>query len=271
MPRALMIGLATALLSCSITADSAQAVRVIGSTTFLGFVRQVGEDYMAKHPGSAIVISGGGSARGYKALLDGTADVAMASGPMPDDLQREFERRGVRIQMTTIGYKPLVAAVHPKNPIDDVSLAELGALFSGRISNWNLLGGKISRPVQVLVGPPHGGLTELWKDHVLAEGETFAAHAEVMSARQRSAEISRTPGAITYLAKNEMREELKYLSINGIPATPANVISGAYALVSPFMLITKASPSVAAQTFIKHFFNPSSAWDLDGLTIAYPP
>lgn len=268
--RALILSLAAALLLSATHADSGETVRVNGSTTFLPFVRQVGEHYMATHPGSAIVISGGGSARGYKALLDGTADVAMASGPMPDELEREFARRNIRLVTKTIGYRPLVAAVHPDNPISDVTRAELGALFSGRLSNWSMLGGKASVPVRVIVGPPHGGLTELWKDQVLAEGETFATHAEVMTARQRTAEIARSPGAITYLAKDEIRGRLKYLSIGGVAATPANVISGAYPLTSPFMLITKEAPLAAARIFIDHFFIPDSAWDLNGLIIASP-
>jgi phosphate transport system substrate-binding protein len=247
--------------------QAADAVRVRGSTTFLPFVRSVGEDYMVRNPTAAIVVSGGGSARGYKALLDDTADVAMVSGPLPDALRREFERRQLRLAITTVGYKPLVAVVHPSNPLNDISLRELGAMFSGRIASWPQ-GNMRGAAIRVLVGPPQGGLTEIWKSVVLGDEETFTAKAPVLAAAERSQAVASTPAALTYLALNESRSGIKYLSIDGVPPTAPHVIKGDYPLRTPLLLVTREHPNAATQAFIRHFAVRDRAWRTDGLIFA---
>lgn len=57
-----------------------RTVHIRGSVTFGHIVQSLAEQYMRKNPSSAVVVSGGGTSRGYLTLLDGTTDLAMVSG-----------------------------------------------------------------------------------------------------------------------------------------------------------------------------------------------
>lgn len=261
--------LLTPLLAC-VDAQAAGAIRVVGSTTFLSFVQHVAEDYMAQTPDATVVVNAGGSTRGYKAVLDGTADVAIVSGKLPDELQREFARRGIVLSQKIVGYRALVAAVHPSNPIRNLSHAELSAVFSGQIGSWKTLGVPQGKPIQLLIGPPGGGLTEIWKTEALIDGATFSAKALVRSASQRAAMVAKTPEAITYLAMNDDTPGLTYLAINGVPPTARQVADGAYPLRSQLTLVSREGSGKHVDAFLRYFEKPQPYWVLDGLMFANP-
>lgn len=267
--RLLFALLLTPWLACA-DVRAAGAVRVVGSTTFLSFVQHVAEDYMAQHPKATVVVNAGGSSRGYKAVLDGTADVAVVSGRLPEELQREFSRRKIVLNQKTVGYRALVAAVHPSNPVRNLSHAELSAVFSGQISSWKTLGVPQGKPIQLLIGPPGGGLTDIWKSEALIDGATFSAKAQVRSAAQRAAMVAKNPDAITYLAMNDDTPGLAYLSINGVPPTARQVADGAYLLRSQLTLISRGGSGHDVEDFLRHFEEPQPYWVLDGLMFAKP-
>ena len=261
--------LLTPWLACS-NAQAAGAIRVVGSTTFQSFVQYVAEDYMAQTPDATVVVNGGGSSRGYKAVLDGTADVAIVSGKLPDELQREFARRGIVLNQKIVGYRALVAAVHPSNPIRNLSHAELSAVFSGQISSWKALGVPQGKPIQLLIGPPGGGLTDIWKSEALLDGATFSAKARVRSAARRAAVVAQTPEAITFLAMDDDTPGLAYLAINGVPPTPRQVADGAYPLRSQLTLVSRGGSGKHVEAFLRYFEKPQPYWALDGLMFANP-
>src|SRR4051812_46859496 len=88
---ALVLGLS---LMCSLSVNAKTAttsVHIRGSTTLTPLTQQIAEAYMDEHANARIVISSGGTERGYKAVVDGTADIAMASGEIPDSIASECD------------------------------------------------------------------------------------------------------------------------------------------------------------------------------------
>ena len=57
----------------------AGSITIKGSTTVLPIAQKVAEAYMKEYPNVRISISGGGSGNGFKALIDGTTDIADSS------------------------------------------------------------------------------------------------------------------------------------------------------------------------------------------------
>lgn len=244
--------------------DTSVAVQIRGSTTLLPIVQRVGEVYMSERPEVRIVISGGGTARGYKAILDGTADIAMASGVVPDDIANENERKGIKLHSTTVSYDTIVAVVHPSNAINNLSLKQLKNIFTGRIDNWKDVGGK-NAAIEVFVGPPSGGITDTWKRLILGEDDTYTPSGIVMSNAQRSEQVAAHPRAITFLTVATLSHpNLKILKVNGIAADADTVRDGRYPLRAPLMLVTTDKPSEAAKDFIKYFSAPQKAALSDG-------
>ena len=78
-------------------------VHLRGSQNLVPMVQEVAERYMSKHTNARIVVSGGGTYRGYKSLLDGTADIAMASSPPSEEALNLRTQDSPKFVITTIG------------------------------------------------------------------------------------------------------------------------------------------------------------------------
>jgi phosphate transport system substrate-binding protein len=245
--------------------DEARSVHLHGSTTLLPLVQRAAESYMHEHPDASIVITAGGTARGYKSLLDGTADIAMASGAVSDDVGDELTRNDVKLKSTTLGYGAIVVAVHPSNPVGNLSMRQLRNIFTGHIHNWKDLGGR-NAPIKVLIGPPSGGITDTWKRLILGADETYTPAGMVMSNADRIEQIAKEPLAITFLTLGtENNSHLKILTVNGVNATASTVRSGRYPLRAPLMLVTTQTPSAAARAFIQYCSMPGKIRSMDGM------
>lgn len=245
--------------------DGSKSVHIRGSTTLLPLMQRMGEAYMSEHPDASIVISGGGTARGYKAILDGTADIAMASGVVPEEIADEINRRGIKLHSTTLSYGAIVTVVHPSNAIGNLSMKQLRNIFTGRVNNWKEVGGK-NAPIKVLIGPPTGGITDTWKRLILGEEDTYTPSGIVMNNIDRIEQLAKEPLAITFLTiGTENNPHLKILKVDGVSPNADTVRSGRYPLRAPLMMVTTETPSAAAKEFIQHFSMPKKMLQFDGV------
>jgi len=249
-----MAVLALACGTCQAAAaeDAARTVHIRGSLVFMPIMQRIAEDYMRSIPGSAVVISGGGTTRGYLALLDGTADVAMVSGSPSDEVADVIRRTGIALTNIPFRHVAMAPAVHFTNPVNDLSMAQLREIFSGRISNWKSVGGK-DAPIKVFVGPPSDGITNTWSDLVMGEFDTFTPSASALELEQRIVGVGRDPNAITYLATVSLKDRaLKLLSVDTVLAGADSAHTGRYTLLAPLMLVTRGKPGPATQKFLQY-------------------
>ncbi|HYW58632.1 MAG TPA: phosphate ABC transporter substrate-binding protein [Polaromonas sp.] len=245
-----------------LTAASARAqvtqdhrtVHIRGSTTFGTIVQSLAEQYMRTHPSTTVVVSGGGTSRGYITLLDNTADVAMVSGAPSEETLDEITRSGVKLVNVPFRRVAMAAAVHFTNPVNDLSTIQLREIFTGRITNWNAVGGK-NAPINVYIGPPGDGITNTWHEKILGDADTFTPRARNAELEQRIAGVSGDPFGITYLATESLKDRaLKVLSVDKVMAGADSVLSGRYTLTAPLMFVTREKPSPEVQKFL-HFVN----------------
>lgn len=244
-----------------------KSVQVRGSTTFLSVAQQVGESYMQEHPGVAVTITGTGSVRGYKSIMDGTADIALVDGPPPADLKREIDRRGIKLASLTVAYSAMVAVVHPSNPVNSLTPDQLRHIFTGRINDWKMVGGK-SGPIQVFIGPPSSGLTQAWKTVVLAEDQIFTSKAIVVPSRAKGQWVASHPASITFMAPIDIDKNVRALQARGVAATPQTVRHATYPLRTAVMLVTSDKPGPATQRFLQYFSAHRIAMERAGLIMA---
>lgn len=90
-----------------------------------------------------IDIAAHGSSTGFMALFGTGADLAASSRPISDreaaQLQALGDLRGAASEQV-IGLDGVAVIVHPDNPLPQLSIAQLGQVFSGKISRWEQLG-----------------------------------------------------------------------------------------------------------------------------------
>jgi phosphate transport system substrate-binding protein len=230
-------------------ADGARALQLTGTTTLLPRMQRVAEAYMETHAVRVVIDDGCGTARGYKALLDGTTDIAMASGTVPDDLAAAATARGVAFRTTVVTQDAILALVHAANPLATLTLLQLRNIFTGRVANWRALGGQ-DAPIEVLVGPPTGGVSSSWRRRLLGDDDTFTPLARVLGTNDRLARMAARPFAVTYLPHMALpTHRVKAVRVDGIAADLAPL---AYPLHAPMMLVTLGAPALAAHRFIAY-------------------
>ncbi len=237
--------------------SAGQSVHIRGSSTFETIVQSLAEQFMRSHPATSVVVSAGGTSRGYLTLLDRTADMAMVSGAPSENALDEITRSGMKLVNVPFRRVAMAPAVHFSNPVNDLSAIQLREIFTGRINNWKSVGGK-DATINVYVGPPSDGITNTWSEKVLGDSDTFTPRARSAELPQRVARVEGDPFGITYLATESLKnKELKVLSVDKVMAGADSVLSGRYTLLAPLMFATRDKQSPQVQKFLQFVGNLS--------------
>ncbi len=252
---------------CTATWANEKAVQLRGTDAMVPMAQYMAETYMRDRPGSTIVVAGGGTFRGYKSLLDGTADIAMVSSGMQENVNNLLTKDSPKLVKTIVGYTAILPVVHPANPLQNISLSQLRDVFSGRITNWKQLGGK-DAGIVILYGPPTDGLTATWKETVLGEFYSFSPKGVVTNVEDRIRRVAQDPHAITFVAFGDLNLRIKSLSVESHKPSADTVRDGTYPLSAPLMLVTTPTTTPEARRFINYFSTPNKRQRLQGIVTA---
>ncbi|MCP1661748.1 MAG: phosphate ABC transporter substrate-binding protein [Methanocalculus sp. MSAO_Arc1] len=225
----LLIG-AAALVSGCVSDEEKKEMRIIsitGSTTVLPIAQLAADEYMDRHRYDEILVSGGGSGVGIKAVGEGTADIGMASR---DIRQSEMDQYPELVEHV-IAYDGIAMIIHPSNPVTSLTLAEIKAIYKGGITNWQDVGGSDSEIV-VVGRDSASGTREFFYEEVMHKEEFVRTQQELNSNGAVKQTIAQTPGAIGYVGLGYLDNTVTAVSINKdgtlVAPTIANVKDRSY-------------------------------------------
>ena len=234
--------------SVSVAADSSR-VLTTGSSTVAPVIAELARIYEEKTPGVQIDVETGGSSRGVADALKGAVDFGMASRA----LKPEEEALGLRA--ITIAYDGIAIILHKENPVEQLSDSQIRAIYTGKITNWNEVGGS-DGPI-VVVNKAQGRSTlELFLEHFSLKPQDIRASSIIGDNQQGIKLVSKNPPAIGYVsigaAEYEAKQgtSLKLLPLSGVEASITNVKNGTYPLVRPLNLVAKGELNESATAFI---------------------
>lgn len=220
------------------------------------------EKYMEKNPGDFIAVTGGGSGTGLSSLISGTCDIAMSSRNIKEKEVALAKQKGVNSQEIKVALDGLAVVVNPANPVNKLTLEQLAAIFTGKVSSWKELGGKDEKIV-VLSREVNSGTHVYFKEHVLRKGnpdgkEEFAPGALLLSSSQAIAdEVAGNPAAIGYYGMGYISAKQKAVAVapdaksEYVEPKIENVLNGRYPICRPLFLYTNGS----AQGLVKKFID----------------
>jgi phosphate transport system substrate-binding protein len=125
----------------SVTELSGGPLVIQGSDTEVQLVSSLAEAFGEGHPGGDISVTGGGSAVGIAALINGNTDIANSSRAMTEEERAQAAAAGVDVQEIVLARDGLTVVTHPSNPVAMLSLETLGKIYRGEITNWKDAGG----------------------------------------------------------------------------------------------------------------------------------
>ncbi|RLC44435.1 MAG: phosphate ABC transporter substrate-binding protein [Candidatus Coatesbacteria bacterium] len=224
-------------------------VTITGSTTILPIMQRIAEVYMEKHPEYEISVSGGGSGVGITALLDGTADIAMASRTMKDKEWATAKEKQLDIKEVEIARDGIAVVLHPTNPVSGLTLEQLRDIYIGKTKNWKEVGGP-DLDIVVVSRDSASGTFEVFNKKVLKDEKLRVdALMQASNAAVRSS-VEGSEGAIGYIGLGYITGDVKPIKIDGVEPTEKLILSGEYPIARSLYLYLKSDAIKAANDVV---------------------
>lgn len=239
----------------------AGTVTVKGSDTMVVLGQRWAEEYMKKHAATTIQVTGGGSGTGISALINGTTDICEASRNMKDVEKKQLaDKAGAPPVEITVAKDGLSVYVNDSNPINELTMAELKEIFTGKVTSWKQLGGADSKIIPYS-RENSSGTYVFFKEHVLQNAD-YTPRAQAMPG---------TAAVVNAVVKEKFgigyggaayAKGIKVLKIKKDVATPAiapsdkTIKDGSYPLSRPLFFYVRAKPSAEISAFADWVLSP---------------
>jgi phosphate transport system substrate-binding protein len=243
-------------------ASTAQSIQNKGSDTIVNIALAWAEAYTANNPSVSIAVTGGGSGTGIAALINGTVDIANASREMKAEEIGQARTRGVEPVQHIVARDAIAVVINPENPVDELSIAQLSDIFTGRITNWRNVGGD-DRPIVLLSRESNSGTYVYFLENVVRRGdsdseELFSPDALLMpSSEGISTEVRGNPNAIGYDGLGYVTPDQKTVAVasteegSSVKPSVETVNNGSYPIARPLYMYTDGAPTGAIEDYLQ--------------------
>lgn len=243
---------------------SGGAVTVKGSDTMVHLVTKWTEDYTNAHPGANLIVTGGGSGTGVAALINGTTDICMASRSMSEKEKTDAAAKGRTPVEHVVALDGIAIITHKSNPMNEITIEQLGRIYRGEVKNWNELGGP-DQKIIALSRESTSGTYVFFQEHVL-EKKDYGADVRLLPSTAAIVQGAETDaGAIGYVGlgyAHSAGDKVKVLPVKAtadapaVPATVDTVRSKQYSIARELFFYTVGTPSGPVAQFLDYVKGP---------------
>lgn len=208
------------------------------------FLSEVKNNYTNTHPG-------------YVKLIEGKTDLIVVTEPSAEELQLAKDNN-VELVVTKVVNEGFVFYANVKNPVSNLKLEEVVDIYSGKINNWDEIGGNKSKiiPYQrpVNSGSQTGMLSLVMKGVPLREPTTVEMVESMGGIIDAVANYDNNIdglGYSYYYYANIMygTPKIKFLAINGVEPTYETIENETYPLMTAYYIVTRKDASEKVQKF----------------------
>jgi phosphate transport system substrate-binding protein len=244
--RGLLVGvLAVSLFGVAGFAEG--QVLVNGSTTVQPIAILIQNWFLWNDPSIDVVIEATGSGDGIAALIDGECDIAMHSRAMKTSEYGRAVENGVFPVIYTVARDKIAVAVHPSNPVGNITMEQLYGIWMGTITNWSEVGGN-DAPILFGSRDTSSGTFGVWKKLVLDDEDYAGTNVTVVASNAVMQEtITSEPNAIGYVGL-AYTEGVKVITVEGYSAASAR-----YPIARALFISTNGVPTGDVATVVDAF------------------
>jgi len=240
----------------STTTGPTGTITVSGSDTMVNMAQAWADAFQTANSGVTIAVKGGGSGVGIAALLNGTVDFADASRTMKSEEVTQATTKNINPVATKVARDGVAIIVNKSNPVENLTLEQLGKIYLGEIKNWKDVGGP-DAAITLVSRDPSSGTYEFMTGKVLLGGK-FAASAKLLASTQAVAdEVASDPNAIGYIGVGYESAAIKVIGVNGVKASASTVKDETYPLWRFLYMYSNGEPTGAAKAYIDWIVSPA--------------
>jgi phosphate transport system substrate-binding protein len=235
-------------------------ITVKGSDTMVILAQKWAEVYMKTNKDAVIQVTGGGSGTGISALINGSTDICNSSRPLKqsemDKLKDRYGSFGIEIPCAKDG---ITIFLNENNPVKELSIKQLSGIYSGKITNWNALGGP-DAPIKLYGRENSSGTYVFFKDNVVkadyaASCQTLPGTAAVVNAVKND-KYGIGYGGAAYAAGVKHCNVKKDDKSIAYPPTPETIKAGTYPITRYLYMYMTNRPSGEIKKYIDWILSP---------------
>ena len=242
------------------------SVQNIGSDTMVNLAQAWSEEYHKVDPGVSIEVSGGGSGLGIAGLINGTAEIANSSRKLEAEEVEKCKAKhgGTDPKEYMVGYDALSIFVHKDNPLNEISLEELGEIYKegGKITKWSDLGvqsipGAQGDEIVRISRQNNSGTYHYFREVVIGKkGDFKAGSVDLNGSKDVVETIAKTPNAIGYSGMGYATPEVKIVKVakkKGEPSVMPSIettLNKTYPIARPMFMYTPGTPPPHIQKYL---------------------
>ena len=253
----------TLLFFCATPLAFAGKLVIKGSTTVLPIAQKVAEAYMKENPDTSISISGGGSGNGIKAIIDGTTDIADSSRFIKDKEVKLAMEKGTYPVPFRVAYDCIVPIVHPNNPVKNLTMDQLKAIYKGEVKDWKEVGGP-NKKIVVISRDTSSGTYEVWEGKVMKKERVYPGALLQASNGAVAQVVAKNKYAVGYIGLGYLNKDVKALTVNSVTGSSATTLDGTFPISRPLFMFTQGWPEGDIVKFLNFVLRPDKGQKLVG-------
>ncbi|MES2309143.1 MAG: phosphate ABC transporter substrate-binding protein [Verrucomicrobiota bacterium] len=225
---------------------------VIKGSDTLGakLVPQLAEAFKAKNTGTTFEIAAEGSTTGIAAIIDGTADIGMASRrAKPTELSAGMAK-GVSMKPTVVCYDGIAIVLNSANPIKNLTRKQIEQIFTGDVTDWSAVGGTPG-VISIYTRNTSSGTYSEFKELAMKKRDYSASSQKMAGNEQIVAEVSKNKNGIGYVGMAYSKAVgVKVALVDGASLSKEAVQKKSYPYARPTFYYTNGEPTGLAAKFI---------------------
>ena len=219
----------------------AVGLTIAGSTSVQPFAEILAEKYMQLNKVDVVNVQGGGSSAGIKSVETGTANIGMSSRELTPDEQG--------LTVIPIAIDGIALILHPSNPLQNLSLAQIRDIYTGKIKNWEAVGGP-NWQIHLVTREEGSGTRSAFSDLVMSGSQIYPGAIVQDSNGAVRQVIAGDKAAIGYISLGLVDNEVKALNIDGITPSKDTILNHDYKFWRRFLFLVKGQETPPEKQFI---------------------
>jgi phosphate transport system substrate-binding protein len=242
------------------SAETPYTIEVGGSTSVTPLMEMFAAEYRNIRPNVRININGTGSGDGIR-----NAGVLYQIGMSSRELSPAEQGMGLR--EITVAIDGIAVIMNRNSPVNDLTLDQIRGIYTGAITDWSQVSGGVKRGRIAVVSREEGsGTRNAFEELVGFQGRLVAGANESTSTGAIKAGIVQNTEAIGYISLGSVDDTIKAISVGEVSPANHNILSGAYRIARPFIIVTGGNLHPESAAFVEWMLGPegqaivSSSW-----------
>ena len=244
------------------TAHTSQSIErtltVIGASTPYPALELLAETYKQEVDNTEIIfLDSSQSDGGIEAVKEGLAAIGTVTrSPKLEEADEQLTHRAFARDGILVGTHPSVTGV------SNLTTQNLQDIYSGKVTNWNELGGP-DADVVVLDRAEDTSAKRLLREYYLGDDLANAPNAILLNRERDVIDTLQTMpysiGTLSLAKATAQSLPINHMSLDGIEPSPQDIASGKYGMHRTLGIVWYGTPSKASQGFVDFVFSESGS------------